>query len=178
MIFLKQLIYEVKYDHGCVMAQIPPQVASQLMTFGKQIISDDMLYFDPQEPDDYGREKDPHITIKFGLTQPYTPQQMTDFLKEAKPFFIRILGMDVFSNSQFDVVKMNVEGEELRRLRQIFDKLPNVDDHPVYQPHLTLAYVKPGVGKAYQNRTIGKFARVPISQIVYSDRGKKSSYQL
>ncbi len=160
------------------MAQIPLQVASQLIAFGKQTISDDMLYFDPQEPNDYGREKDLHVTIKFGLTQSYTPQQMVEFLKGTKSFFIKILGMDIFSNPQFDVIKMNVDGEELRRLRQIFDKLPNVDEYKEYHPHLTLAYVKPGLGRLFQNRTIGKFARVPISQIVYSDRGRRSFYTL
>ena len=178
MIKLKHLICEVKYDYGCVMAYPDSAFAAQMIAFGQSIISDDMLFFDPNEPDDYGREKDPHVTIKFGLTQSYPPKQISQFLQGTKPFFIRITGMDIFSNPRFDVVKMNVEGEELNRLRQIFDQLPNVDEHKIYHPHMTVAYVKPGLGTKFQNRSVGKFARVPVSRIVYSDRGKKSSYQL
>ena len=178
MIKLKQLITEVKYDYGCVMAHPSPELAAQMIEFGKNIITDDMLFLDPQEPDDYGREKDPHVTIKFGLTQSYPPEQMAGFIKGTNPFFIRITGMDIFSNPRFDVVKMNIEGEELDRLRQIFDQLPNVDKHKVYHPHMTIAYLKAGLGAKFQNRSVGKFARIPISRIVYSDRGKKSSYTL
>jgi len=178
MIRLKQLIFEVKYDHGCVMAYPNPDLTAQVIEFGQNIITDDMLYLDPQNPDDYGREKDPHVTIKFGLTQSYPPEKMAEFLKGTKPFFIRITGMDVFQNPKFDVVKLNIEGEELNRLRQIFDQIPNVDEHKVYHPHMTIAYVLPGLGTKFQNRSVGKFARIPVSRIVYSDRGKKSSYTL
>ncbi|HRT84923.1 MAG TPA: 2'-5' RNA ligase family protein [Bacteroidales bacterium] len=160
------------------MAYPDPNIAAQVVTFGQNIITDDMLFFDPQEPDDYGREKDPHITIKFGLTQSYKPEQMAEFLKGTKPFFIRITGMDIFQNPKFDVVKMNVEGEKLNRLRQIFDQLPNADKYKVYHPHMTLAYLRPGLGSRFQNRNIGKFAKVLIQRIVYSDRGKKASYLL
>ena len=178
MIRLKQLLFEVKYDHGCVMAYPSPELAAQMVAFGQNIVTDDMLYFDPQDPDDYGREKDPHVTIKFGLTESCPPEKMSEYLRGTKPFFVRITGMDVFQNPEFDVIKMNIEGEELHRLRQILDRLPNVDEHKVYHPHMTLAYVKPGLGEKFKNRNVGKFARIPISKIVYSDRGKKSTYTL
>ena len=178
MIRLKPLISEVKYDYGCVMAYPAPELSAQMIAFGKNIITDDMLYLDPNEPDDYGRERDPHITIKFGLTESYPPSKIGEYIQGTKPFFVRITGMDIFSNPKFDVIKMNIEGEELTRLRQIFDQVPNVDEHKIYHPHMTLAYVQPGMGKPFQNRSVGKFARVPITRIVYSDRGKKSSYTL
>lgn len=178
MIRLKQLITEVKYEHGCVMAQVPATAAALIMEFGKRIISDDMLYLDPELPDDYGREREPHVTIKFGLTQSYQKEQIAQMLKGTKPFVISVKGMDIFSNPKFDVVKFNVEGEELNRLREIFDKLPNVDEHPIYHPHMTLAYVRPGLGKKFQGKVTRAVSRIPIFHIKYSDRGQPSFFKL
>jgi poly(A) polymerase len=178
MIQLKTIILEMKYEYGCVMAYLPQKYATQMIEFGRHIITDDMLYFDPTEPDDYGREVEPHVTIKFGLTDSYPKEKMAEFLRGTKPFNIRITGMSIFQNPKFDVVKMNVESEELRRLRAVFDQVPNQDSYKEYHPHLTLAYVKSGMGTKFQNRSVGKFAQIPISTIVYSDRGDKSVYPL
>ena len=172
MISLKSLITEVKYDYGCVMAEMPQTLYAPLMAFSKSIISDDMLYFDPNaEPDDYGREKHFHTTIKFGLTESYTQEQMAEFLRGTRVFFVNIQGMDVFSNPEFDVVKLSVGGEGLNRLREVFNKLPNVDEHPIYRPHLTLAYVKRGLGERFKGKTTKAYSKVPVNLIKYSDRG-------
>jgi 2'-5' RNA ligase len=160
------------------MAQIPATAATVIMDFGKRIITDDMLYLDPEEPGDYGREKEPHVTIKFGLTQSYTQEQMQEMLRGTKPFSITVRGMDVFSNPKFDVIKFNVDGEELHRLRKVFDALPNVDEHPIYHPHMTLAYVKPGLGKPFQGKVTKSISRIPINLIKYSDRGKPLFFKL
>jgi hypothetical protein len=178
MIGLKRLLIEAKYDHGCIMAYPFPELAAKIVAFGKNIIPDDILFLDPNEPEDYGREIDPHVTIKFGFTESYPKEKIGELLKGTKPFFIRLTGMSIFQNPRFDVVKMNVEGEELHRLRKIFDQFPNVDKYKEYHPHMTLAYVKPGMGTKFQNRGVGKFARIPVSKIVYSDRGDKSTYRL
>lgn len=178
MINLKPLITEVKYDYGCIMAQIPPEIASLIINFGKQIISDDMLYFDSNEPNDYGREKEPHITIKFGLTRSYTKEQIQQLLTGTKPFNVIMRGLDIFENPNFDVVKFNMDGEELHRLRKIFDQLPNVDSYKIYRPHATVAYVKSGLGKKFQNRSIKAFSKIPINLIKYSDRGTPLFFNL
>ncbi len=178
MLSLKTLITEVKYDYGCFMAQLPPNIATLIVNFGKQIIPDDQLYFDNTEPDDYGREKEPHITIKFGLTQSYTQSQLQQLLVGTKPFSINIRGLSVFQNPNFDVIKFDVDGQELTRLRTIFDKLPNNDEYKEYHPHMTLAYVKPGVGQKFQNKKINTFSKTVIDLLKYSDRGTPIYFKL
>ena len=175
---LKSLLTEIKYDYGCVMAQMPQTISVSLFEFGKQVISDDMLYFDPNSPGEFGREKEFHVTIKFGLTNSYTTEQIQEMLKGTKPFLVNILGMDIFPNERFDVIKFNIEGEELRRLRKIFDVLPNKDDYKEYHPHMTLAYVQPGLGARFQGKSTRNYSRVLVSSIKYSDRGKGSFYRL
>ena len=178
MIRLKNLITEGKYTRGCVMAIIPPGFTSTIIDFGKQIIPDNMLYFDPLGVEDYGREEEPHVTIKFGLTQTYSQEQMGEMLKGIKPFYINIREMDVFQNPKFDVVKLNVEGEGLHQLRSKFDQLPNTDEHPVYHPHITLAYVIPGMGTRFKVKISQKFARIPINTIKYSNPSQVFFYTL
>lgn len=178
MIRLKNILTEIKYDYGCVMAQIPSYAASRFIDFGKKIITDDMLYFDSNELDDYGREKEPHVTIKFGLTKSYTREQMGLYLKGTRPFFITIGGIDIFENPKFDVIKLNVEGEDLFKLRKVFDTLPNTDDYKIYHPHMTLAYVKAGLGKKFKGKTIQSSSKILINVIKYSDRGNPIYFTL
>ena len=178
MITLKRLICEVKYDYGCVMAQMPPSVSSRFIDFGRKLVPDDMLYFDPNEPDDYGREKEMHVTIKFGLTQSYTKEQISQLLRGTKPFYITIQGLDIFQNPEFDVVKFNIESDELYRLRKVFDTLPNVDEHKVYHPHMTLAYVNAGFGERFKGKKINSNTQIPVNLMKYSDRGQNSFYRL
>lgn len=178
MILLKTLIKEVRFDYGCIMAQLPPEVATPIISFGKKIISDNMLYFDKNEPDDYGREKEMHITIKFGLTQTYTEQQIMTMLRGTKAFDVTLSAIDVFSNSNFDVIKINADGPELHRLRKVFDTLPNTDAYPVYHPHATIAYVKSGLGSPFKGKTMGTTPHAKISLIKYSDRGDPHFFKL
>ena len=170
MVKFRTLLLEAKYEYGCMMAQIPSAVASSIIQFGRYIIPDNFLYFDPTGKEEYGRETEPHVTIKFGLTQPYSREQLQRFLVGTNPFYITIRNLGVFNTPKFDVVKINVEPDaELLRLRTVFDSLPNEDEHKEYNPHITLAYVKPGIGKRFENRTGQGFSKIQINTIKYSD---------
>jgi len=174
MINLK-LLMEGKYDYGCVMARIDESAANKLFEFNCKFIPNEVLH--EEEGHEYGRELVPHITLKYGLTKSYTEQQMKQMLQNVIPFDVHIKGVGVFENEKFDVVKFDVESEGLRALNEMFSKLPNQDQHPVYQPHMTMAYVKKGMGNRFA-KSIGKFARVPVNLIEYSDKGIKTFYPL
>lgn len=168
MIKLKNLLLESSYQYGCVMAQVPSHYATTLVEFGKRLVPDNILYYDPRGIEEYGRETEMHTTIKFGLTNIYSKEQMEQLIGNTKPFYITIRGLDVFENELFDVVKFNIEGEELRRLNQIFSALPNVDRYKDYKPHMTIAYVKRGYGKNYKGKNIQTMPRIMIDTIKYS----------
>lgn len=166
---LKSLILEEKYTYGCIMGVLPSEIASSIIAFGRSIIPDSILYFDPAGKAEYGREREPHITIKFGLTQNYSQEQLKQILKGTVPFIITVQQLGIFSNSLFDVVKIDVQPDkELLRLRDVLNALPNADEHKEYHPHITLAYVKSGYGKQFQNRTGKGFSRIPINRLKYS----------
>lgn len=175
MISLMKLI-EHSYEYGCVMANIDEEAARKIVDFNYKTISEDILYIDEND-DSFGREKNPHVTIKYGLVQSYTEEQIRQLLRQVTPFDIQVRGISIFENDKFDVVKFDVDGPELRRLNEIFSSLPNHDEYPTYNPHMTMAYVRKGMGKRFA-KTPGKFAKVPVRTIVYSDRGNRSYINL
>lgn len=178
MFKLKPLLTEGTYKYGCVMGYLPSNTAHAIVNFNKTLIPDEVLYFDPTGKETFGRELEPHITIKFGLTKTYTKEEMQQLLSGIDPFYIKIQKIDLFQNPLFDVVKFNVEGDpELYKFRDVLDKLPNADEHKEYHPHMTLAYVQPGQGPRYVRKS-NMFAKVLISTIVYSHPAGKYLYTL
>jgi len=165
---------EGQYDYGCVMARIDEETSHKILEFNQRMIGEDVLYVDEEG---LGREDTPHVTVKWGLTESYSKDRMAELLREVRPFMMEIRGIGLFENEQFDVVKFNVDGKELKALNEMFSRLPNEDSHPVYQPHMTLAYVRKGMGRKFARET-KRFARVPVNMIEYSDRGVKSHYTL
>ncbi len=173
MISLMKLV-EGKYDYGCVMARIHEESAQKILDFNRKTIGEHIIY---REGDDYGREESPHITLKYGLVNGYTEEQMKKILHHVTPFTIDVKGISIFENEKFDVVKFDVDGKELRALNELFSKLPNHDEYPEYHPHMTLAYVRKGMGKRYI-KEVKKIAKIPVNCIVYSNRGEKSFFNL
>lgn len=173
MIHLMNLV-EGKRQYGCVMAQIEERAAKKIVEFNYRMIGEDVLY---TTESGFGRETDPHITVKYGLINTYTEEQMQKFLEGVKPFNIQIKGLSLFENENFDVVKFDIESPELYKLNEKFSYLPNHDEHPIYHPHMTLAYVKHGYGKKYIKEA-SKHPNIPVSRIVYSNMGTKSYFDL
>ena len=179
MINLEYLLNEKygDYSYGCIMVKVDEASSRLLFEFGTKIIDDNILYTDETQKDSFGREKDMHVTVKYGLTQSYTKEQMKHLLKNVVPFNIQVKGISVFENERFDVVKFDIDGKELRALNELFSKLPNQDSHPKYKPHLTLGYVHKGMGKRFI-KPVSKFATIPVKILEYSDRGEKTYYNL
>jgi 2'-5' RNA ligase len=174
MINLMNLV-EGEYDYGCVMAQIDDDAARKLLEFNHKRISEDLLFVEDQS---FGREYHPHVTIKYGLVNSYSEDQMREMLKDVMPFNVELKGIGIFEgDNRYDVVKFEVDSPILRQLNERFSFLPNHDSHPIYNPHMTLAYVRRGFGKRFVKEA-KKRANVPVKTIIYSDRGEKLYYNL
>jgi DNA polymerase-3 subunit beta len=100
-----------------------------------------------------GRETEPHITALYGL-HAEEPSDIKKILKKEPPVTAKIGKASVFKGDDQDVVKLDIESPDLRRINAALSKLPNSNEHPKYEPHLTLAYVKPGEGTKYIGKEI------------------------
>lgn len=169
-----RLLLEGRYEYGCIMAIIDEEYARKILDFNYGLIDDKFLY---KEGKEYGREQHVHITIKYGLTKSYTEEQMKKMLKEVKPFKVKVTGVSIFENDDYDVVKLDVKSDILEKLHDKFSKLPNEDEHPIYHAHISLAYVKKGMGKKFVKKQ-KRFSNIPVNAVKYSDKGEKTFYNL
>ena len=71
-----------------------------------------------------------------------------------------------------DVLKVDVEGEDLHRLNGVLAGLPHVDTQPTYRPHATIAYLKPGTGAIYVALLDPLNIEVEATRLVFSDRNR------
>ena len=75
------------------------------------------------------------------------------------------------TNPDFDVVKVEVKSEDLRRLnKKVSESQPVTDTHPTYRPHATIAYVKKGKGARYVGNGFLEGQTVTLDSVTFSGR--------
>ena len=175
MINLKTMLSEDRNDsaeHGCLMAMFPENYTEIFNKFNQKLIKENDLY---KEGDEYGREKECHVTVLYGFTRDLNELEVRQLLKGQKEFLIDIKDISKFSSKDkpYDVIKYNVESEILNNLHEKALKYPNVQTFPEYHPHMTIAYVKRGT---FPFEKDGLKIQVPIKKICYSSANKVKSY--
>ena len=128
---------------------LPNQHALPFHQFA-QSIPDSEVYHKADETgkEDFGIETEPHITVLYGLTE-HEPSAVAKIAAGSKPITVTLGKLSVFEQPDYDVLKVDVHGDDLRALNKEISKLPNEQTHPEYTPHLTIAYLKKGEGKKY-----------------------------
>jgi|GEM_PF-255469 len=134
-----------RIEYGCLMLFLDVPIWEKITS----VIKPEDIY---TVGNDYGIEKEPHLTILYGFHDEVTSEEVFKLFKEnmpMKPIEVRIKGISVFENPEFDVVKFDVNSPELTKLNGIMRQLPNTTKFPEYRAHITIAYVKKGEGKKY-----------------------------
>jgi hypothetical protein len=133
------------YKYACAMLELPPTHADFLLGWGKANITDEMLW-NPPDDDTAGRELEPHVTVKYGITLNEVPHELHQIMEQTPAFPVYMGVVSLFQQADHDVVKIAVESPWLRQLNaRITKTLPcSGDKHPNYNPHCTIAYVQKG----------------------------------
>lgn len=96
--------------------------------------------------------KDLHVTVKYGLHCD-DHKEVADIVRGFGPVTVKLGKVSVFpadEKKSFDVVKVAVTGADIHRLNKLISSSTKcTDTYPEYRPHITLAYVMPGLGKKY-----------------------------
>ena len=153
MIKLKSLIKEEKepvYEYGCVMLYFEPN--NEIVEFQKRISPEDLYTEDANGG--YGLETEPHCTLLYGLHEEVELEDVENTLSNSVFGYCRIHNPSLFENEKFDVLKFDVGyahrgGAFLHNANRMLTTLPHTTSYPDYHPHMTVAYLKPGMGKKY-----------------------------
>lgn len=162
-----------KNEYGCIMVVLPINKDKWGELLGK--IDETHIYGKDGE---YGRETEPHVTLKFGLHSNIPDSVIEDAISKMKPPCITMSNITSFTNDEFDVLKFDVDSPDLHGLNKIFSELPNSDSFPTYHPHSTIAYLKKDMAKQYHGKLAKPFVITP-TQIKYSKSdGSRKFYDL
>lgn len=155
--------FSARGSKGCVMANLSDEQAEPIFDFLKTIDAKDLA--------DDGLETEPHITVLYGLTSDSQgPVVVT--CREFGPLTAMLGKVESFENPEYDVLKITVTSPDLTKANEALKKLPYSSDFPDYQPHLTLAYLKPGAAKKYVGSDIFKGTKLTFDSLVFSDSQK------
>jgi uncharacterized membrane protein (UPF0127 family)/2'-5' RNA ligase len=132
------------FSYSSTQIQLSP-VLVMLMRELQKTIADEDLY---TEGDSFGKEKDCHITCLYGLhTDDAAPVKKN--LAGVGPITAKFGDLSLFETDKYDVLKFDIESEDLHAANKQLRKLDHTNTHPEYKPHATVAYIKAGKGKKY-----------------------------
>jgi len=132
-----------EYSYSSVQVNLPASIRKDIIAWGEKHIPEEDLYQEKGD-DSHGRRPDSHVTVLYGIRSA-NPGQISDVLKGEKPIVLELGKISLFRRDDYDVVKVEVKGADLRQLHEKLKKeVPNTWDWPRYQPHVTIAYVKKG----------------------------------
>jgi len=140
-------------------------------------ISDDDLADD-------GKEKEHHVTCLYGIHSE-NPEEVKKVVEHwvrhhSRTIYAKLGEVSIFAGGEdkdYDVIKIDVESEDLHSLNKILkESLEHTDTHPTYHPHLTLAYVKKGMGEQYAQGLNGMWSpghELLFHKLHFSDKDRK-----
>lgn len=131
---------------GCLMLSAPSEIADMIKSWANNEIPEAALAKD-------GYESYVHCTILYGFPQFVTPEEVDKFvsyefgLTPDSMIGFQLGNIKRFTgNPEYDVLVIEVDqGLTIRQMHYALkDKFNVRTDYPTYNPHVTLAYVKPG----------------------------------
>ena len=116
------------------------------------------------EDEKYGAETEPHVTVLYGLHNEVPLDRVKEFLPSVQDMTAIITGISHFEQPDYDVVKFTLDAPKYHAVNSALrENVPYDNEHPDYVPHMTIAYVKSGTGKKYDNDSLS----IPIRPVQY-----------
>jgi len=157
-----------KNEYNCAMLYFDfPELKSIISEIDK-----DDVYTDPND-DSFGLEKEPHVTLLFGLHKEVTLDDVKRVIDNYTFSDLMAENISIFENKLYDVLKFDINYQTsgdtfLHKCNKELKEFPYTSDYPEYHPHLTIGYLKPGCGKKYLNKFDNKKYILKPKKAVYS----------
>lgn len=158
---------------GWVAVFVPTTMERALKRLQREIDTDDLA--------EDGAEKEPHVTIAYGLSDNVDKNRLKLTFALSTPVTFRVEDVSAFTdNPKYDVLKYRVKSGELsylrRRVREDFG-IPGTTYR--YNPHVTIAYVKKGKAEKYLKKFKQLVGRsYTTTSAVYNPKGYGKRYRI
>ncbi len=165
------------YDYGCVMLYFSFPEMQEMHS----LIDTRDVYTELGDMS-YGLEDEPHCTLLYGLHDNVTLKDVQSILDKYTFSICKVHTASLFKNEQYDVLKLQVSGDNLHNVNSELKKFPHTTSYPVYNPHLTIGYLKPNRGNLYVNRLrqkgLDEFWLVPTYAVYTEPDGTKTNINI
>lgn len=158
-----------KYEYGGVLAHLDIPFWDDIM--GQ--INDDEVYM----PEECGKEWETHTTVLYGIDDSQVSvDDVRELVEDVGPFPIYLTSISIFDNEEFDVLKFDVESEDIHKLHEkVADTFPHEQMYPTYKPHVTIAYLKKGHGEKY-TKDLDEPVKLSVETLYYTDTDRNKTY--
>lgn len=171
---LLKLIKEIsdkEYSYGCAM------LFYNFPEMGK--IQDRINKSDLYTEDGFGLEDEPHVTLLYGFHEEVVPKQIEGIVRKYTFAPTRLNNVSLFKNESYEVLKFKAKSPNLYKCNKALKKFNHTSSYPTYNPHMTIAYLKPGTGDKYVKRFKDLHFMVTPEYGIYSDGiGTKTKFEI
>lgn len=132
-------------DYGCLMLDLEVEAWDEI----KMMVDPEDIY--QGELEYGGLQQTPHITVMYGFHENVRPGEVMS-ATEINPEDIEfnLIELNRFESDLYDVLKFQVSVPELTELNtKMSSTFDNTQTHEGYNAHVTLAYIKKGLGEKY-----------------------------
>lgn len=174
VVHLEASQHEEAHSFSCLLFKLDDKLKLDVLTMSTYIPSQDLYGTSYGNETETGRELDPHVTLKYGIHTDDV-EEVRKTIQGESPIAVQFGNTTCFYQEDHDVVKIEVESKQLHALNKtVCEKLECTDTYPEYKPHVTIAYVKKGLGDYYARRLQGLNGKVTVfDQVVFSNKERQ-----
>ena len=122
-----------------------------------------------EDNEDYGLEKQSHVTLVPCLDNDIDIDRLKSYLKPINEYDIVLTDISKFECEKFDVLKCAVKSKALKDTnKEIVDKFETHSEYKDYNPHMTIAYMKKGMADKYLKKILDKLILLKAKNFNFS----------